>query len=274
MKITKIEKQKQKQTGRYNLYLDGRFWLGIGENVLVQLGLYKNQEVSQDLLNKVSYHEEINKYYLKAITYLSYGLRSVKEVETYLAKEIPQDQVHRQENIDTIIEKLKSQSYLNDLIYGQAYVRTKMNINRKGPDLIRQELLTKGLSEDLINQALEEYPYNLGQENINHLARKFLNRQKQVSRRMALDKLYNYLRTKGYSGKWLEDFDFDQLLADQDRDEEAILDKEANKLLRTKSRKYSGRDLKVRLIQSLMRKGFAYSAIQAWLDKQAGYFIE
>ncbi|UPQ85196.1 RecX family transcriptional regulator [Ignavigranum ruoffiae] len=272
MIISKIEKQS-KRANRYNLYVDGKFYLGIDENILVKYALYKGLEVTPDRLAHIRYDEEVNKYYNQALNYLSYGLRTVNQMRQYLHKHLPQDRASREEDIEHILNKLRDQALVDDVYYGQAYVRTKMRINRKGPLLIEQELRQKGLNAEKIQLALAEYPLAQGQENLRHLAEKFTKKHRKLSRKMQSLKLNQHLQSKGYAQDWIASVDYHDLLTN-DVDDQELVEAEATKLYQRKSRIYQGNQLKQIIRQNLYRKGFNQDDIESCLQDHLDWFAE
>ncbi|MGO4927067.1 RecX family transcriptional regulator [Fundicoccus sp. Sow4_F4] len=284
MIISKIERQK-KDKQRYSLFVDDQFLLGIDEAVLIHFSLHKGQEVSEELLAEIREAEYHQKVYSKAIHYISYGLRTIKEMRDYLAK-IPalNEEELRSETgkeglgevatiddslISDIIERLLGQQYLNDLVYGQSYVRTSALINRKGPSTIYQELIRKGLTEQEILQALEEYPMDQQIENIQHLAQKYIRTKKNVPFKMLKNKLFEHLLIKGFDSDLIKQ-EMDQLDFDYSQDhQDDLLNKTAEKLVRTRQKKYSGYDLRNKVKEGLYRKGFDFEAINYWLEDHA-----
>lgn len=284
MIISKIERQK-KDKQRYSLFVDDQFLLGIDEAVLIHFSLHKGQEVSEELLAEIREAEYHQKVYSKAIHYISYGLRTIKEMRDYLAK-IPalNEEELRSETgkegsgevatiddslISDIIERLLGQQYLNDLVYGQSYVRTSALINRKGPSTIYQELIRKGLTEQEILQALEEYPTDQQIENIQHLAQKYIRTKKNVPFKMLKNKLFEHLLIKGFDSDLIKQ-EMDQLDFDYSEDhQDDLLNKTAEKLVRTRQKKYSGYDLRNKVKEGLYRKGFDFEAINYWLEDHA-----
>lgn len=284
MIISKIERQK-KDKQRYSLFVDDQFLLGIDEAVLIHFALYKGQEVTQDFLAEIKEAEYHQKVYSKAIHYISYGLRTIKEMRDYLAKvpALNEEELRSEAGnessgevatideslISDIIERLLKQQYLDDLIYGQSYVRTSALINRKGPSTIQQELIRKGLSEQEIRQALEEYPMNQQVENIQHLAEKYIRTKKNVPFKMLKNKLFEYLLIKGFDSDLIKQemaqLDFDYSEEHQDD----LLAKTAEKLVRTRQKKYAGYDLRNKVKEGLYRKGFDFEAINNWLEDNA-----
>lgn len=272
MKITNIKRQK-KQTDRYSIYLDDKFWLGVSQDILIQYGLYKDQILDQDLMDKIQKSENNYKLYAKAIHYLSFGLRSKKEMKDYLLKQGENSSIN-QELIETILEKLEVQGYLNDLEFAKAYVRTKSQLNRKGPRLIQQDLLKKGLKDDDIRQALDEYSKQEIHENIHRLADKFIRSKSKLPPKMLEGKLYQHLLTKGFESALIQEYIQEMELDIDDDKQRNNLAEEAEKLLRKNRRKYSEYALKQKTSQSLFAKGYDYELINEWLDEHSHLFEE
>lgn len=284
MIISKIERQK-KDKQRYSLFVEDQFLLGIDEAVLIHFGMHKGQEISEEMLAEIREAEYHQKVYSKAIHYLSFGLRTIKEMRDYLAKvpalnaeelqsEAGKENAGEAAKIDDslisqIIERLLKQNYLDDLIYGQSYVRTSALINRKGPSMIQQELIKKGLTEQEILQALEEYPVDQQIENIQQLSEKYIRTKKNIPFKMLKNKLFEHLLVKGYDSDLIKQ-EMTQLdFAYNEEHQDDLLIKAAEKLVRTRQKKYSGYDLRNKVKEGLYRKGFDFEAINYWLEDQA-----
>lgn len=284
MIISKIERQK-KNKQRYSLFVEDQFLLGIDEVVLIHFGMHKGQEISEEMLAEIREAEYHQKVYSKAIHYLSFGLRTIKEMRDYLAKvpalnaeelqsEAGKENAGEAAKIDDslisqIIERLLKQNYLDDLMYGQSYVRTSALINRKGPSTIQQELIKKGLTEQEILQALEEYPVDQQIENIQQLSEKYIRTKKNIPFKMLKNKLFEHLLVKGYDSDLIKQ-EMTQLdFAYNEEHQDDLLIKAAEKLVRTRQKKYSGYDLRNKVKEGLYRKGFDFEAINYWLEDQA-----
>lgn len=284
MIISKIERQK-KDKQRYSLFVEDQFLLGIDEAVLIHFGMHKGQEISEEMLAEIREAEYHQKVYSKAIHYLSFGLRTVKEMRDYLAKvpalnaEELQSEAGKENAgeaakiadslISQIIERLLKQNYLDDLMYGQSYVRTSALINRKGPSTIQQELIKKGLTEQEILQALEEYPVAQQIENIQQLSEKYIRTKKNIPFKMLKNKLFEHLLVKGYDSDLIKQEMAQLDFAYNEEHQDDLLIKAAEKLVRTRQKKYSGYDLRNKVKEGLYRKGFDFEAINYWLEDQA-----
>ena len=49
---------------------------------------------------------------------------------------------------------------VDDLVYGESYVRTNMRLSDKGPKKLAQQMQQKGLKPEIIEQALSQYTFD------------------------------------------------------------------------------------------------------------------
>lgn len=259
-KITRIQAQKRK--GRYNIFLDGEYAFPVDEALIVKHLLRKGMEISPQLQETLKTEDNFRKGYQRALNYLSYGLRSEKEVREDLAdKEFI-------EQADDIVEKLKEQCLINDEEYAKAYVRTAANLNRKGPRVIQNELKRRGIHELNIQGALPEYVYDDQVDNAVILAEKQWKKGKQKSQRETVQKVKQHLMKKG--------FDMDVIQAaieiiDTDKDEneeyEALVT-QGEKAWQRYARKVDGYELKRKTKAYLFNKGYPSELINQFIDEK------
>lgn len=258
--ISKIEPQKRK--GRYNVYINDDFAFGVDEEVLIKFELNKGLHVPKELQDKIENEDSYYKAYQKTLNYLSYSLRSEKQIRDYLAKH---ELYHFS---DRMIEQLKRMRLLDDLNFAQSFVRSQANINQKGPRNIEQDLKQKGIKEEFILTALDEYPYEQQLENAIGLASKKWEQTSKNSEIESIQKVKAYLLNKGYN------FDLvDEAIAaidtEKDRDVEYnALMKQGDKAVRRYSRKYEGYELSQRLKGYLYNKGYPTELINRYMDER------
>ncbi len=113
----------------------------------------KGLEIDEIELGNILYNEEVQKAYLQAISYLSYQMRTKQEIEDFLRKKEVGQAI-----ISEVVSKLLHDRYINDKEYAVLYTRTQSNVNRKGPTVIKRELLNKGVQDLIITHSLQEYP--------------------------------------------------------------------------------------------------------------------
>lgn len=76
----------------------------------------------------------------------------VSDIRTKLMKELEGDA----QKVETAINKLKNEKYVDDLRYATAYARDKASISGWGATKIRYMLSAKGVAKDVISEALNE----------------------------------------------------------------------------------------------------------------------
>lgn len=151
MIITSIEIQK-KNKNRYSLFIDDEFYCGVHEDVIVNLALHKNMSVDQSFLNQVFQEEMLAKGKYEALHYISYRMRSKKEVIDKL-KNLDYDE----ETIDQIMPFLYEHRFIDDLAFAKAFISDKCRLSKHSLKKIRYSLQEKGIDETLFTKASEEY---------------------------------------------------------------------------------------------------------------------
>jgi regulatory protein len=150
MTITNIE-QQQRHPERVNLYLDGAFAFGLHKELLQKFGIRKGATVTPHVLKAIQSAEEITLAKQKALRYLSYRMRTEKEMRVKLTeKEFPPDV------IDAVIGQLKSLRLIDDREFANTYVRDAQVRKPTGRRLLSQKLWLKGVPRETIEQSLAE----------------------------------------------------------------------------------------------------------------------
>ncbi len=258
--ISKIEPQKRK--GRYNIYVNDTFAFGVDEEVLIRFELKKGLHVPKELQEKIENEDSFYKAYQKTLNYLSYSLRTEKQVRDYLFKN---ELGHYSERI---LSDLKTAKLLDDLVYAESYVRSMANVNQKGPRNIEQELKQRGVAEPHILTALDEYPEEQELENAIDLAEKKWSKTKNNSEFETIQKVKKYLVNKGYSFE-VADQAVAAIDTEKDTEEEyQALEKQANKAHRRYARKYEGYELNQRLRAYMYSKGYPNELINRYFDER------
>ena len=85
MKITKIQRQKNNPR-RFNIYADGVFFTGMGEEEIVRLGLKEGDIIDKSVLLSGIREDEFLRALNKAGEYIGGGRKTQKQAEDYLAK--------------------------------------------------------------------------------------------------------------------------------------------------------------------------------------------
>lgn len=150
MRITALEQQAHNPE-RVNLYLDGKFALGISAELMLKLNLHLDQELSSTDLEQLKSEENRQQAIERAINYLSFRPRSQEEVRRYLRKkETPPD------IIEAVLERLQRLDYLNDRSFASFWVENRERFNPRGSQALRNELRMKGVEREIVDEMVDD----------------------------------------------------------------------------------------------------------------------
>lgn len=252
-KVTKIQAQKRK--GRYNVFLDGKYAFPVAEATLIEFRLMNGTELDDLQIKQIQDSENINKAYGDAVNYLSYQLRTKKEIKDYLYKK----EYHR-DAVDTVIGKLEDLHYLDDAAYAKSYINTQLRTTANGPKIMEQKMVQKGVPNNIIQDKLAEIDEDILLENAVEFAKKQARKQKRASFQQMLTKIRQSLYQKGFGNEIIEE-------AIKSLDLEADEDEELDKLTTLVEKVKHRYDNPAKLINYLMTKGYHYDEIKRVLEE-------
>lgn len=255
MKITKIKKV------RNNLY---ELTIAHGEDVeifklsedyLIQYQLYNNKEISEKDYLEIQALANKSKIYQKTLNYLSYKMRAESEIRKYL-----HDNNCVEPLTTEIINKLKKLNYINDKTYCELYIKQQFDVSKNGPLLIKNNLLNKEIDEGIIETCLEYINDEKINHNINYLISYYDKLNKKKSVKQLKEAILRNLLKKGYN--------YDEILNNlniysftDNNDDGTLLKQEMLKAYKKYQKKYESYELKMRIIKTLLGKGFIYEDI-------------
>ena len=148
--ITQIEEQKHRKD-RLNIYLDGAFAFGLDSEVVIRHHLHEGDELTERLIDDILLAEEKTRAKEKALSYLNYRARSIEELKRKLEEKQFSNRV-----IQRVIGDLIRVGLLDDKRFAATYVHSRMIQKPMGKRLLRQELLSKGIDEEMADEAVDE----------------------------------------------------------------------------------------------------------------------
>jgi regulatory protein len=194
-RITKIESQK-KNPKRRSIFLDGEFAFGLDEEVLYKYGLKIGEELDQKKIDQILESEVKKESKDAALKFLSYRMRSEKEVRDKLRKK-----EFAQDIIDEVIGDLKRVNLLDDYEFTSAWIRDRISNKPRGKTLLKQELWKKGIKDETIEKVLKEY-FEDEEEELN-LAKNLLEKRKKryenLDKNIAKRRMMSFLLRRGFS---------------------------------------------------------------------------
>ncbi len=187
-KITAL-RQQARNPGRVNLFIDDEFCLGITNVLAAQLRF--GQELSENEVQALTDLEAHEVAYRRALDYISRRPHAREEIRRKLRRRDTKEDV-----IEGVIERLEASQYLDDTSFAEAWVENRMLFRPRGRKTLRQELRMKGVSNEIIEEAL----LNVDDENAMQLAlEKALPRYQKLPREVAERRLLAYMARRGFS---------------------------------------------------------------------------
>ena len=186
MIISNISFEKKK----LKISFDSLDEIKISEDTSVNFGLYKGQEVDEDFVEKLKFEDEKSEAPL-----LSYKFLQRNKTKKQLLDHLYKNKISR-EIIYLIIPILEEKKYLNDEDYAKRYLRDAMNIKKYGKIKIRYMLMSKGIDKKTVEDAMENYDYELEYENALELLEKRISKNESDPKKIYSAK--NYLQGRGF----------------------------------------------------------------------------
>ena len=148
--ITAIRIQN-KNPKRANLYLDGKFVLGLAVDVVQDFCLHRGQELSDADLEALRQGEQKQRAMGDALRLLNYRLRSVAEVRKRL-----QERGYTPDQVEAVLSRLQAAGMLDDGAFARAWVENRQLGSPRGRQGLAAELRQKGVAPEVIAAVLDE----------------------------------------------------------------------------------------------------------------------
>ena len=193
-RIKEIKTQVRHPDRRKIIFDDGTF-IEISEEVLHSNPVHPGDELTPNKLKELTNSEQKQKLRNSALNLLSFRMRSLSELKGRLLKK-----GYDIQDIEPLLEEFDAKNILNDSEFALAFSRDKIRSRGIGPSILRVELsshhLSQNLVEDTINRMYTEFPIDtlLG----NHLKKKKIRRNSQLQEREK-NRIVNFLKRKGFS---------------------------------------------------------------------------
>jgi regulatory protein len=144
-------KRKKRTKEWYLTYLnDGREILSYID-FIVKFKVKVGKQLTEEQIKEMKLESEVILAKEIAYRFISYKPRTLKEVSDKLkAKGFQSDLVSK------VVEELKNYGFINDLEYARNFVLNKSRSKTLGELALRRELLSKGISSEIIDEVLSE----------------------------------------------------------------------------------------------------------------------
>jgi regulatory protein len=152
-KITAVEVQKT-NAERVNIFIDEEYAFSLAMIVAAERRLKPGVELSAQDVAELQAVDLYNLALAVALELLSLRPRSEAEVRARLKRRYPDAPA---DTFTRVIDRLKELNYLNDADFAKYWIENRAAFAPRGRQLLKQELMKKGVARDIIDKALENY---------------------------------------------------------------------------------------------------------------------
>jgi len=191
--VTKLGGQKRRKN-RVSVWLDGDFAFGLSREVALSFDLKEGDLLDRAKINRLQSAEAEVQARELALHFLSYRMRTEKEVRDKLRQKGIQGAC-----IQKIVQRLKRMGLLNDREFAREFARSKVRRGFLGERAMRQELRKKGVAQNLLEKVITEVyaendPVNLARALVNKRKGRYMDLEEKQYRK----KMQDLLLRKGY----------------------------------------------------------------------------
>jgi regulatory protein len=147
--ITMVEKQKRGKH-RYNIFINEEYAFSVHEDIMIKHRLIKGETVDPEQMATIIQDEERNNAYTKALRMIGRRPHSSSEVKRKL-----KEHGFEPPTIEWTCDTLTQQTYINDEEFAKMWTESRIYSQRKGRNLVRQELQQKGIHKELVHAAMK-----------------------------------------------------------------------------------------------------------------------
>ncbi|HVO86699.1 MAG TPA: RecX family transcriptional regulator, partial [Candidatus Binatia bacterium] len=185
--ITSI-KQQIKNPERVSIFVDERYSFSLSLDELIKYKLKKELELTEGDVKKFKKLSEDGKLRARSLEWLLNRPHSTREFRDYLYKKKAEADL-----TDKLIEEFAQKGYLDDAKFAAWFIELRQRKNRS-PRAIRAELMQKGISGELLNDAMSS-----DQINEREALKDLIAKKKNLSKyKNDPQKLKQYLASRGF----------------------------------------------------------------------------
>lgn len=135
---------------RVDVYLDGKKNFTVSKSIALELK--RGQELSIDQIRQLKNRDLEEQIYQQALRLISRRPRSEAELRNRFYRKKVQTEIQ-----DMVIARLREQGFVDDNAFARSWVENRLTFRPRSAWAIKQELRKKGVSDDAIRAALENF---------------------------------------------------------------------------------------------------------------------
>lgn len=189
-----------------DVYLDNSLSSRLLLDSIAEYKLYKGKELNSDEFERIIAKDIELRLFKKAINYISIRPRTESEIKYYFSKQkILPDNANKEIVIQGIIERLKSNKYLDDEKFCEWLIENRINCSFKSRAEVKNEMMHKGISSSIIGIQIDKfYPEEKEQEIFETIFEKKYGEITNIDKKTKL-KLFNYFQRRGFNYSIIKD---------------------------------------------------------------------
>ncbi|NLT49638.1 MAG: regulatory protein RecX [Ignavibacteria bacterium] len=182
---------------KIRISFDDDTFLILNENSIIEYNLYKGLNLPDELFDKLNNESRF-------LTASNYAFRLLS-LRNYTKKELT-DKLKKKEYEEPVILRvlnyLEEKNYINDEIFAEKFLESKIRQSKTGQLKIKSQLIKKGIElkiiERLFRTILKEEDFEITAINLAQKKIKML-KSKPLQEKVKMHKIYNFLLGKGFS---------------------------------------------------------------------------
>lgn len=190
MEITSLKKYKGTT---YEVELDYERKLYLHIDIIADYGLRSGMQLERDELKKIIYASNFRRAYQYALYCLDYRDYSAEDIYQKLVKTYKNESLCLE-----VVKKLARAGIIDDSRYAEKLARKLVETRKYGFRRAKRELLMKGLSDNVAEEALEQYRSAFGENLAELLRTKHYRLLSDSSDRKSIEKVKSALVRDGY----------------------------------------------------------------------------
>jgi regulatory protein len=193
MLISKISEQV-KNANRASVFVDGKYSFSLNLDQLLDTKLKVGIEIDEVRLKELVKLSEVGKLKMRSLEWLIIRPRSAKELTDYLRRK----KVTSEESAE-LVTFFQKNNYQNDTNFAKWWADQRRS-KQKSSQFIRFELKTKGVSDDIIGEVLQD---NTAYDN--QSLRDLITKKRRQAKYQDDKKLTEYLLRQGFNYSLIKD---------------------------------------------------------------------
>lgn len=194
MRISSIQKLRN----NVEIYFEDSSKIRIDYRIAFDNGLRRNDDLDEEKINNLLSQSEKLKIKDSAFRFLARRHHSSQEIFKKLL-----NKGYKKEDISEVLEKLKRDGFVDDLLFANAFVEEKLTKKKLGLIKVKAELMKKGVDRKIIDMSLSHADNSMMEANAVSLIEKKIKflKEKESDAKKIKQKLFSFLYSRGFDSE-------------------------------------------------------------------------